>query len=176
MGQVLKREYGSKRAMIAALLATGVLAALLALTGLAAPVPAYAAELQGSGTEDDPTLIYNTDDLIAWCNKLRDMKSSEEHNQHARLMADLVDDGCVNDKVITDMNYPDFQAAEFDGNNHLIELRLNSHGGMFETGGMPLGVNTEATIRNINFVGTVSNSVSDSRNAGTVFAQYMTEM
>ena len=52
MGQVLKREYGSKRAMIAALLATGVLAALLALTGLAAPVPAYAAELQGSGTED----------------------------------------------------------------------------------------------------------------------------
>lgn len=171
MGQVLKREYGSKRAMIAALLATGVLAALLALTGLAAPVPAYAAELQGSGTEDDPTLIYNTDDLIAWCNKLRDMKSSEEHNQHARLMADLVDDGCVNDKVITDMNYPDFQAAEFDGNNHLIELRLNSHGGMFETGGMPLGVNTEATIRNINFVGTVSNSVSDSRNAGTVFAR-----
>ena len=131
MGQVLKREYGSKRAMIAALLATGVLAALLALTGLAAPVPAYAAELQGSGTEDDPTLIYNTDDLIAWCNKLRDMKSSEEHNQHARLMADLVDDGCVNDKVITDMNYPDFQAAEFDGNKHLIELRLNSHGGMF---------------------------------------------
>lgn len=171
MGQVLKREHGSKQAAFAALLTTGMLFALLALAGLAAPLPAYADDLQGSGTEDDPTLIYNTDDLIAWCNKLRDMRPSEEHNQHARLMADLVDDGCVNDKVITDMNYPDFQAAEFDGNNHLIELRLNSHGGMFETGGMPLGVNTEATIRNINFVGTVSNSVSDSRNAGTVFAR-----
>lgn len=44
MGQVLKREHGGRRAAFAALLTTGMLAALLALTGIAAPAPAYAAD------------------------------------------------------------------------------------------------------------------------------------
>ena len=55
MGQVLKREHGGRRAAFAALLTTGMLAALLALTGIAAPAPAYAADqLKGTGTADDP--------------------------------------------------------------------------------------------------------------------------
>ena len=47
MGQICKCEHGSKRAAFAALLTTGLLAAALALANLAAPAPAYAAELQG---------------------------------------------------------------------------------------------------------------------------------
>ena len=39
----MKREHGGRRAAFAALLTTGMLAALLALTGIAAPAPAYAA-------------------------------------------------------------------------------------------------------------------------------------
>ena len=74
MGQVLKREHGGRRAAFAALLTTGMLAALLALTGIAAPAPAYAADqLKGTGTADDPVLIYTTDDLIAWCDRLNAM-------------------------------------------------------------------------------------------------------
>ena len=40
----MKREHGGRRAAFAALLTTGMLAALLALTGIAAPAPAYAAD------------------------------------------------------------------------------------------------------------------------------------
>lgn len=46
MGQVLRREHEGKRSAFAALLTTGMLAALLAFAALAAPSPAYAAELQ----------------------------------------------------------------------------------------------------------------------------------
>ena len=92
MGQVLKREHGGRRAAFAALLTTGMLAALLALTGIAAPAPAYAADqLKGTGTADDPVLIYTTDDLIAWCDRLNAMGEVQERQQHARLRDQLID-------------------------------------------------------------------------------------
>ena len=125
MGQVLKREHGGRRAAFAALLTTGMLAALLALTGIAAPAPAYAADqLKGTGTADDPVLIYTTDDLIAWCDRLNAMGEVQERQQHARLMDHLVapgpdgtvHGGAVTDDVIDEMNHPDLPAAELDGN------------------------------------------------------------
>ena len=71
MGQVLKREHGGRRGGVRGAAETGMLAALLALTGNCSPAPAYAADqLKGTGTADDPVLIYTTDDLIAWCDRL----------------------------------------------------------------------------------------------------------
>ena len=112
----MKREHGGRRAAFAALLTTGMLAALLALTGIAAPAPAYAADqLKGTGTADDPVLIYTTDDLIAWCDRLNAMGEVQERQQHARLMDHLVapgpdgtvHGGAVTDDVIDEMNHPD---------------------------------------------------------------------
>lgn len=172
MGQVLRREYGSKRAMLAALLTTGMLAALLALTGLATPAPAYADDLKGSGTSEDPVLIYSTDDLVAWCNKLNTMGVDQERQQYARLMEHLISDspsgekygGAVTDDVINAMNHSDLQVAKFDGNHHLIELQLTGHGALFKTGGQPDG-GSRTTIEDLHFIGSVSYGGS----AGTLF-------
>lgn len=172
MGQVLKREYKSMRAMLVALLTTGALAALLALTGLATPSSAYAADLKGSGTADDPVLIYSTDDLITWCSNLNTMGVDAERQQHARLMDHLISDGPdgdkyggpVTDDVLTAMNHPDLQVAELDGNSHAIELQLTSHGALFKKGGQPGDAGT-TKVKNFHFIG----SVGKSGTAGTLF-------
>lgn len=178
MGQVLKREHGSKRTAFAALLTTGMLAALIALTGLAAPLPAYAADLQGSGTEDDPTLIYNTGDLIAWCNKLNDMGVDAERQQHARLMDHLTAPGpdgteyggAVTNDVIAAMNHPDLQVTEFDGNGYLVELQLDGdYGALFKTGGLPDG-DIDMKMKDFHFIGSVRHAQVDRGDcAGTLF-------
>lgn len=180
MGQVLKREHGSKRAAFAALLTTGMLAALLALTGIAAPAPAYAADrLKGTGTADDPVLIYTTDDLIAWCDRLNAMGEVQERQQHARLMDHLVapgpdgtvHGGAVTDDVIDEMNHPDLQAAELDGNGHAIELQLTSgeHGALFATGGQPDGAGT-TRVKDLHFVGSTKHAnVDRGDSAATLF-------
>lgn len=180
MGRTCKREHGSKRTAFAALLATGVLAALLALTGFATPSPAFAAELQGKGTADEPTLIYNTDDLIAWCNELTDKGVDWERTQYARLMNDLTGPGidgteyggAVTDDVVKAMAHPDLQAAEFDGNGHLVELQLTTHehGGLFKTGGKPNGAGGSTTVKDLHLLGSVmhAHAGSDDR-AATLF-------
>ena len=179
MGQALKREHGSKRAAFAALLATGMLAALLALANLAAPAPAYAADLQGSGTADDPVLIYNTNDLIAWGKSLTDMGQPAERQQHARLMDHLVapgpdgteHGGAITDDVLDAMNHPDLQVAELDGNGHAIELQLTSgkHGALFTTGGQPSNEGI-TKVKDLHFVGSVTHAqVNCNQGAATLF-------
>ncbi|RDB63950.1 hypothetical protein C1878_03955 [Gordonibacter sp. 28C] len=163
MGQICKREHGSKQAALAALVATGLLAAVLALAGLAAPAPAYAAGLQGKGTADDPVLIYNTDDLIAWCrDMLNPLPDEDEYNQHARLMADLTEGhgGVVTDDVIGKMSHNNLKVAEFDGNGHLMELQITGKNGgaLFVTGGKPSDAGGPTVIKNLNIIGQVQNA------------------
>lgn len=179
MGQICKREHGSKRTAFAALLTTGMLAALLALTTFAAPAPAYAAEpLQGKGTAEEPTLIYTTDDLIAWCKSLTAMGKEQEHDQHARLMADLTSGeghgGAVTDDVIYSMDHSDLQAAEFDGNGHLMELQIvtgKSGGALFVQGGKPSDAGGSTVIKNLNIMGQVQYTSQGGgiRRAATLF-------
>lgn len=57
MGRILRREHENKRSAFAALLTTGMLAAILALAGLAAPSPAYAAELQSLSSVPQLTCV-----------------------------------------------------------------------------------------------------------------------
>ena len=178
MGRVLRREHEDKRLAFAALLTTGMIAALLAFAALAAPSPAYAAQLQGKGTADEPTLIYSTDDLIAWCNSLNNMGKDQERQQHARLMNDLTAPGpdgaeyggVVDDAVVDRMNHPDLQVAKLDGNGHLIELQLTSHSALFQTGGKA-GDTGVTTIKDLHVIG----SVSYSGNAGTLFGSIGTK-
>ncbi len=181
MGQICKCEHGSKRAAFAALLTTGLLAAALALANLAAPAPAYAAELQGSGTADDPVLIYTAEDFATWCQSLGTMGREQEHNQHARLMADLTSGegygGAITDDIADKMNHLDLQAAELDGNHHLMELQLtagHNGGALFHTGGKPYGQggNTSSTvIKDLHLVGQVqyTSGHGGSRCAATLF-------
>ena len=172
MGRILRREHESERSAFAALLTTGMLVAILVLAGLAAPSPAYAGELQGTGTAEDPMLIYNTGDLIAWCNKLNEMGQDQERQQHARLMNDLtvpgIDGteygGAVTNDVIAAMNHPDLQVTEFDGNGHLIELQLTGSSALFQTGGKPDDTGV-TTIKDLHVIGSVSHGGS----AGTLF-------
>lgn len=179
MGRVLRREHEGSRSAFAALLTTGMIAALLAFAALAAPSPAYAAELQGSGTADDPTLIYTTDDLVAWCNSLNDMGKDQERQQHARLMEHLVSPGpdgtehggAVTDDVVSKMNHPDLQVAEFNGNGHLIELQLTTgdHGALFATGGQPGDAGT-TKVKDLHFIGSVQHAIANSEQyAGALF-------
>lgn len=179
MGRLLRREHEGKRPAFAALLTTGMIAALLAFAALAAPSPAYAAELQGSGTADDPVLIYSTDDLIAWCNKLNEMGKDQERQQHARLMNHLVSPGpdgtehggAVTDDIIRQMNHPDLQVAEFNGNGRLIELQLttNDYGALFATGGQPGDAGT-TKVKDLHFIGSVQHArVNSEQYAGALF-------
>lgn len=178
MGRVLRREHEDKRLAFAALLTTGMIAALLAFAALAAPSPAYAAQLQGKGTADEPTLIYSTEDLIAWCNSLNGMSKDQERQQYARLMNDLTAPGpdgaeyggVVDDAVVDKMNHPDLQVAKLDGNGHLIELQLTSHSALFQTGGKA-GDTGVTTIKDLHVIG----SVSYSGNAGTLFGSIGTK-
>ena len=57
MGRILRREHENKRSAFAALLTTGMLAAILVLAGLAAPSPAYAAELQSLSSVPQLTCV-----------------------------------------------------------------------------------------------------------------------
>ena len=178
MGRVLRREHEDKRLAFAALLTTGMIAAILAFAALAAPSPAYAAQLQGKGTADEPTLIYSTEDLIAWCNSLNGMSKDQERQQYARLMNDLTAPGpdgaeyggVVDDAVVDRMNHPDLQVAKLDGNGHLIELQLTSHSALFQTGGKA-GDTGVTTIKDLHVIG----SVSYSGNAGTLFGSIGTK-
>ena len=175
MGRLLRHEHEGKRSAFAALLTTGMIAALLAFAALAAPLPAYAAELQGSGTADDPVLIYSTDDLIAWCKSLNDMGRDQERQQHARLMEHLVSPGpdgtehggAVTDDIIDKMKHSDLQVAEFDGNGHLIELQLSKYSALFTQGGQPGGAAGTTKVKDLHFIGSVNHHNSNS--AGTLF-------
>lgn len=172
MGRVLRREHEDKRLAFAALLTTGMIAALLALAGLAAPSPAYAGILQGTGTAEDPMLIYTTGDLVAWCNELTAMGKDQERQQYMRLMNDLTAPGldgteyggAVTNDVIHKMNHPDLQVAEFDGNGHVIDLQLTSYSALFQTGGKPDNTGV-TTIKNLHLFGSVKYNGS----AGTLF-------
>ena len=179
MGRVLRREHEGKRLVFAALLTTGMMALLLALAALAAPSSAYAGEMQGSGTADDPVLIHNTEELVAWCNKLNTMGKDYERQQHARLMNDLTSPGpdgteyggAIDNSIIGSMKHPDLQVAEFDGNGHLIELKLEGYSALFQTGGQPgVGRTGVTTIKDLHIIGSVNYGFSDGSSVGTLFA------
>lgn len=169
MGYAFKQERGSGQTAFAALLAAGMLAALLALAGLTAPAPAYAAEsLQGSGTADDPTLIYTADDFVAWGKSMRAMPLDEQRQQHAKLMGDFD----ITDADLDAMNYSDLQTAELDGNGRIINLDLSRHGGLFENGGIPSADKdddeTFTSVHHLSFQGSVS--APDGKDAGALFS------
>ena len=179
MGRVLRREHEGKRLAFAALLSTGMMALLLALAALVAPSSAYAGEMQGTGTADDPVLIHNTEELVAWCEMLNDMGKDQERQQHARLMSDLTAPGpdgteyggAVDNKIIGRMKHPDLQVAEFDGNGHLIELKLEGYSALFQTGGQPgVGRTGVTKIKDLHIIGSVNNGISDGGSVGTLFA------
>ena len=103
-----------------------VLTLLLAVAGSS---PAWAQQLSGSGTAEDPYLIQSDADWITFCNKEVANESHPENVEHFRLTADI---------TATKYRSKSF-AGEFDGNGHTITINHNynrdSWPGLFRAGG-----------------------------------------
>ena len=96
----------------------------------------YAADqLKGTGTPTTP--FHTTDDLIDGASERQRKSASSTRGHLASWSRRHGAVGAVTDDVIDEMNHPDLQAAELDGNGHAIELQTSGEHGALQPAASP---------------------------------------
>lgn len=133
------------------------LALLFVLVLLPSAVFAAEATLEGSGTDADPYLIADAEDLKAF----RDLVNAEASS---KLCAKLIEDIDLNSEAWTPFNpasgyVTEAYAGVFDGNGHTVSgLSVNAPGAGTTDGIGFFGTVNGATVKNLRIVGSVSAS------------------
>ena len=153
-----------------------VLALLLGALISAQPALAANGELKGQGTEGDPYLIYDADDLIEFAEKVNSYNpweidsEAEERDAWAELRNDINLEGKEWTRIgSSNSNYYLEYIGTFDGNNHIIRgFSINTSSTSTEYFGLFGAVGEGGTVRNLTVEGSIFIDSEDGVYAGGV--------
>ena len=159
------------RKLLSALLCLALLASVLPLGA----VPARAAgenTLEGKGTQDEPYLIKDAEDLIEFARRVNDNDPINEKEGELNAWAELKKDIDLENTSWTPIayNYEHPYSGTFDGNNHIISgLSINNSSTNYGYFGLFGAVGEGGTVTNLTVEGSITvNSGSNVRAGGVV--------
>lgn len=159
------------RKLLSALLCLALLASVLPLGA----VPARAAgenTLEGKGTQDEPYLIKDAEDLIEFARRVNDNDPINEKEGELNAWAELKKDIDLENTSWTPIayNYEHPYSGTFDGNNHTISgLSINNSSTNYGYFGLFGAVGEGGTVTNLTVEGSITvNSGSNVRAGGVV--------